>query len=334
VKGVLPAVMVVALSCLQASCAQPENAPQIVYEGDIVFSGDLLISTIDQVVREHNGNLYVVDRTGQSVYYFDPSGNLIHSLSIEECDPGRAFTPYWVSTNGEKVFVINGGPWGYQFDSEGKCLGRVSEDYYPLRLQVTVGDSIVGLRRDARPDIPLVIKTANLNGETIGTSPIPIGEFPVANRRVETGGLAVTEWATYYAPSITPAIYRIDPQGNLSAIDVSQKFDHELPTEDLPAGRASPELVRAFVQRVRFATANQGLFDAGDDMLIAQYRTTPDRWDRLWLHAKDGTIAWAETDTIGFNYISDGYAFRVNQPEFRDDGSIPNPYLEVYAIEW
>jgi len=331
-NGIVFATLILTLACLQASCAQSDRAPQIVYKGDIVFSDDLLMSTIDQVVREPNGNLYVVDRTGQSVYYFDPSGNLIHSLSIETCDPGRTFTPHWVSTNGEDVFVINGGPWGYRFDSAGKCLGQVSENYYPLQRQVTVGDRIIGLRRNARPEIPLVITKANLTGETIATTPIPIGDFPVANRRVETGGLAETEWATYYVPSITPTIYRVDLQGNLSSIDVGREFDHKQPTEDLPAGRAGPEFFSAFAKRLRFATANQGLFDAGDDLLVAQFLTVPNRWDRLWLYAKDGTVAWAETDTLGFTYISDGHAFRVKQPDYRDDGSMPNPYLEAYEI--
>ena len=332
-KRILSTAMVCFLACLQALYAQSDRAPQFVYKGDIVFSDDLLMSTIDQVVREPGGNLYVVDRTGQAVYYFDPSGSLIHSLSIEVCDPGRTFTPYWLSTNGEDVFVINGGPWGYRFDSTGKCLGKVSDRYFPLRRQVTVGDRIVGVRINASPEIPLVITKANLNGETITTTPIPIGEYPVANRRVETGGLAETEWATYYVPSITPKIYRIDPQGTLSSIDVGREFDHRQPTDDLPAGRAGPELFKAFAKHLRFATANQGLFDAGDDLLVAQYRTAPNRWDRLWLNAKDGTVAWAETDTLGFAYISDCHAFRVRQPDYRDDDSMPNLYLEVYTIE-
>jgi len=327
----LAAAIMLTMLPYQWSRAQSDTPPQIAYERDIVFPDDLLLSTIDQIVREPGGNLYVVDRTSQSVHYFSPSGDLLHTLSIEACDPGRVFSPWWVSTNGEQVFVINGGPWGYLFDKNGACLGRVSEEYFPLRLQVSQNDRIVGLRRTADPNIPLVITSATLEGKTTGTWPLPIGEYPMANRRVETGGLAITGRATYYAVSSEPVIHRVDIEGNVTSIDVGDHFNHQRPTRDLPVGRLGPDLGKV-AQLTRFATSNLGLFEVGDNLLLAQYRTGVDRWDRLWLSSDDGSVLWAETDTLGFDYVNGNLAFRVNQPDFRDDGSIPNPYLEVYTI--
>lgn len=331
-KAFVHAILLLTLTGGQPILAQSLDAPRIVYTGDIVFPDDVILSTVDQVVREPGGNLYIVDRTGQTVHYFNPSGELIHTLAIEHCDTGRSFTPYFLSTNGKQAFVVNGGPWGYVFDSAGKCLGRTSEKYYPLRLQLTVGNQILGLRKTSDPGIPLTIVYAGLDGETTSTATLPLGEYPMANRRVETGGLAETDWATYYAPSTDPVIFRIDRAGGVTSIDVGHVFDHRLPTRDLPPGGPSPEFFQA-MKWVRNATSNHGLFDTGDGMLLAQYFTAPDRWDRLWLSAEDGSLLWAETDTVGFTYVSGHTAYRVNQPDLQDDGSLPNPFLEVYTIE-
>lgn len=260
-----------------------------------------------------HGNLYVVDRTGQAVHYFSPSGTLLHTLSIEYCDPGRTFTPFWVSTHGEQIFVVNGGPWGYLFDRTGKCLGTVSDEYYPLRLQTGFGDRILGVRIIADPNIPIVVTSANLMGETLTTWPLPLGEYPIANRRVQTGGVAVTKSAIYYAVASEPVIHRVELEGSVSSIDLDGHFDHRRPTQDLPPGRAGPDFFKT-IERVRFATSNQGLFNVSEDLLLAQYRTGIDRWDRLWLRAEDGSVVSAETDTIGFLYVTDCLAYRVNQP--------------------
>jgi len=330
-KTAIPSIAALNLMCVIQAAAQLQSPPQIVYEGDIVFPSEILISTIDQIVQVPNGNLYIVDRLGQAVHYVSLSGNLIHTLSLKNCDPGRNFTPYWLSSDGEMTFVLNGGPAGYLFDSSGKCLGRVSDQYYPLRLQISSGSGIMGLTNTTDPTKPLGIIKATIKGETTDITHLPFGEYPAANRRIATGGLVATKWATYFSPPADPVIYRIDLEGRVSEIKVDNLFNYKRPTGDMHAGGPGPELFASF-KHFRNATTNMGIFDSGVGLLVAQYFTRPGRWDRLWFDGEMGAVSWAESDTLGFTYMSDGMAFRVRQPDVREDGTIPNPYLEKYII--
>ncbi len=316
------------VTCLGAP--RGADAQHFEYVGDITFSGDMLIDSFDELKVNDDGKMVLVDRLSQAVHIFAPDGGHIAELGISRCDPGRHFTPDAVAMNNDYVFIVNGGPWGYVFTTDGTCLGKADRDYYPLKLQVlTSGNSLYGIRSVGGQAFQITI--GDHTGKPSRSYEIPMGEFPNANRRIHGGGLALFGTDIFFAPSVDPLIYKVDTAGKVSTLDVDTELDNRKPPSDIPA-QFSDELMRKARDIVINNTVNTGLFPLPGGLLLAQYVTRNRARERLYIDAATGTIRHVETADFEFIAVHNGVGYRRAWPDADEDVEWANPYVMTYRF--
>ena len=118
---------VTAAPCVRAQYAPPFELKHFEKVGTVRFDkpDTLLIASIFEIDVDPAGRLLITDMLGEQVLLFDSTDVLLASLEPRICHPGFTFRPQGARFGSDEfIFLLNSGPWGYRFTTEGTCLAR------------------------------------------------------------------------------------------------------------------------------------------------------------------------------------------------------------------
>ncbi len=298
----------------------------------VTFDGPetLLIAQIEYLDIDAAGRFLVTDILGEQVLLFDSTGSLQASLDSSVCEPGFTFSPESAHFRGdESIFVLNSGDhWGYRFNKDGTCLGKVDREFdNPRFLAIDPAGTLYGAY--VRPTLEM--RRMSATGETLSSFSIPKGEFPNANNRLDEGGLVADGTHLFYAAATEPAIMKFALDGTLVGRISKRSSWFRSPRRDLPRD-LSPKLFEA-LREWESTTTTWSLFELTDETLLIQY-FSGERGIGYQVFSKDGTLVAEELD-YGRRPIvhgENGLVYFVMQPGLDSQGDLPNPYVEIYRF--
>lgn len=298
-----------------------------------VLPEDLLIAEIHSLDVDSQGRLLVVDLLGEQAFLFDSDGNLLSALDPSLCHPGFEFRPVnAIFMDDQSIFLVNAGPWGYRFTTEGECLGNVHPDFSLAQVGFLDTDSRGNLVALYRMPTGQMIRYMTPKGETVSEIELPASRVPHANIRIATGGIVVDETHTFYAGALEPHVLKVARDGTIES-----KLSHRTSwfqdvSKDLPDfDPGSPAVLMEAIGRLYGSTTlADRIFELNDRIIMAQYSGPKGLGYQIF--TKDGLLVAEE---LGINYrfeqAKGGLLYQVIQPDM-DSSGLPNPFIEVYQF--
>ena len=291
----------------------------------------LLIAAIEHLDVDASGRLLVTDPRGDQVLLFDSTGALIASLDPRNCRPGFTFRPVEAMFGGDAyIFLLNAGPWGYLFTSEGACIDDVDPEFRPSSfMDIDPTGTLFEVK-----DRPFwEVRRMDSTGKILDAFPVPEPKFPNASSRWADGGLVADGSHVYYAWAPEPAVMKFTVDGRfVRKIRKRSRYFHS-PRRDFPA-EVSPELWAAIRKWTGTITTTRSLLELDDNFIMIQYLDYQNG-SGYQVFGKDGELIAEELGIGGRFFIHAGYglAYGLNQPQPDENGELPNPYFTVYQFE-
>ncbi len=290
----------------------------------------LLIGFIEQVDVDSNGRLLITDKIGKQTLLFDSTGTLLASLHPSTCHPAFPFSPRAAMFgNDEFIFVKSSSPgyWGYQFTSEGVCLGRSDRSFNsPKFFDVDPKGMMYGV--GGGPPTKRMLTHMNSAGKVLAEFPLPSVEFPNYEHRFGQGGLIADGTHIFYASAGTLDVLKLDPNG--TEVDRISKRNSwfSSPNKDIPA-----DAWQVFeAMKDHRGTTIVSLFELTDETILVQY-IDRDKGTGYQVFTKDGVLIAEE---LGLNTLflhgANGVVYSMVYADFDGRGESPNPALEVYRF--
>ncbi len=313
------------LTALAASGQEPSD--YLTKEAVIHLSEEVLIGTISTLDIGKNRDLLIVDKVARKVWIFDHEGNFKNELHPEQCHPGFQMNPLDAKYAGDRfILMTNAGPWGYRFKIDGTCLGGLHRDFL-APMQLTLDDqgffwAFFGERGGYFVHMDSTGKKL-LQFDTVDE------DFPNLVYRVRGGGSFATDEFVYYASVADQKIYKYDRSGRLVQTIGRTPKRHRAPPQDLPSG-VSKRLFTVLQEVMGQSTLTFGLFPLDEDLIMLQYKHGREGFG-FQVYNRQGRLL-AEDFGMQYQFITakEGRVYRVVQPELDADGTLPNPFIEVY----
>ena len=283
----------------------------------------LLIAAINGIDVDLFGRMLVTDKLGEQVLLLDSTGTLLASLDPRNCHPGFTFRPIGAMFGGnEFILLMNAGPWGYRFTSDGACLGSMhSEFVLPDFLDINSAGELVGVLDGPHWEIRQMDPT----GITVNSFAIPEPKFPHASGRFDAGGFITDGTHFYYAWATEPSIMKFSADGTYVDRIHKRASYFKSPRKDVP-GELSPALWTAMQNWTGTITRN--LFELSDQTIMVQY-IDQHNGGGYQVFSKEGELIAEELGIGGWWFIHAGHglAYGLVQPDLDERGELPNPSL-------
>ena len=323
------------LSALVIPSVRAQRMPPIELEhfkriGSVRFEkpDTLMIARIDQVDVDAAGRFLVTDDKGEQILLFDSTGTLQASLDSSICEPGYVFAPDGARFTGVgSIFILTyANHWGYRFNEDGTCLGKVDRDFIkPKFFSIDSAGALYGAYDGPEREI----RRMSATGRVLDRFPIPPGKFPNADDRFHQGGLVADGAHVFYASATGQAILKFALDGTLVGRISQRSSWFRSPRRDLPPD-VSSQLFDAL--REWSATSTWSMFELTDQTLMVQY-VSRERGTGYQVFTKGGELLAEEfgLKTL-FLHGENGLVYLPRQAGFDSHGELPNPYLDIYRF--
>lgn len=304
-----------------------ENAK---YIKTITFSEKILIGNINFLDVNESVGILVTDRIAGEVYLFEESGNFINKVSPVLCYPGFNWRPIFSKFDKKgNILVINGGPWGFRFDSSGNCIGPMDISFLPpVHLDFLSNGQLVGYYN---LDDGNQLKMMNSIGEKL----FSFGNFPDEYKnliyRLEGGGIVVDKHNNIYQVNvINPEIFKFNSEGQL--INSFAKFPTYFRHVEKDLKQNNPvQIMHELPILLNHKTLVHGMFLYDEDILLLVFDNQ--KFFGLQFVNTSGEYLLNEELFIDRPVLSakNGKIYLLNQPDLKNN-FLPNPEIEVYEI--
>lgn len=296
---------------------------------EFIIDTTLKVGQIRFLDVDDNDNLIVSDFLRKEVFILSPNGKLIKTLNPDICTPGFHWSPVFANILNGQIYVINAGPWGYRFDREGNCLGKMDDNFLPPRfLQSFSNNRILGYYALAND---LSLKVMN----EFGKAEYKFGVFPEEHKnfltRFDAGGLVVDKFNNIYQMNVsTPQIYKYNEQGKL--IKVFNNYSNNFITLDRDINNSSAELINE-IKRIQNVSWAEKLFLLTENILLVKLRHPQNKYGLLLIDL-DGELACEKEYEIEENllYAKNGRLYFISD-QIVNDNQYLNPKITIYKIK-
>lgn len=326
-RSINPAVrcLLLGLPLLFTLLAGCRGEVSFVFERDIRLDPAARLSTISELRAGPDGDILVIDAMSRQAVLFDSDGTLKRMVDPSECRDDIQRRPISGDIGSRFIFLNNSDERGFVFDAEGWCLSDVDPSYQPFRHLAIISDtSLAGIRTTREGST--VFELASIEGRVIFSRELPRAPLPFADANIRGGGFAIGHDAAYFAPSVSPVLYRVSPT-EVEMIDLSH-LDLKTPVLDLPHS-IGPNNRRLAENMASEITRNDGVFLLEDGSLFLQYFTPEVGYTRIILDPESPEEYRLSKSRLGFMEMRGGRAYHVEAPARNATG---NPSIAVYRL--
>ncbi len=289
----------------------------------------LRVGEIRYLAVDDKENLLITDFIRKEAYILNPDGMLTKTLDPDSCDPGFHWSPVFANFINDKIYVINAGPWGYRFDKEGNCLGKMDNSFLSPRVLSSFSNNRILGYFALNNELSLKVM------DEFGKEEHKFGVFPVERRnfivRFDAGGLVVDKNYNIYQMNVSdPVIYKYNERGKL--LKMFNNYSKNFIKLDNDISNNPADLINK-IKRIQNVSWAEKLFLFTDNILLVKLRHPQQKYGILLIDL-EGKLVCEKEYVIKDNlfYAKNGKLYFVSD-QFSNNNQYLNPKITIYKLK-
>jgi hypothetical protein len=305
----------------------------LVKENEIRLDSEIIIGEVNFLDVNEN-HFLVTDRISNNVYLFDNRTGIVNKkLSVEECQPGVKLRPLQANydLNGN-ILLLNSIPWGFYFDTVGKCLNKLDKQFIaPSLISFLDKNRIVGFYNELTPYISI------MNNQGVNIRKLALEDIEYKNfvYRFNGGGLDVdNDGYIYFLLTYDNIVYKYDENLKLIArFNVKSRLFRKI-EKDFSSDPT--EIIKNIGKIMQGKSNSHSLFVTNKYLIVQFFHNNSDKglFELVVCDKKGNRL---NKDDIIINspllQVNNNKLYFTKNQNIDPSGNIPNPTIDIYSIK-